>query len=382
MRLLIPFLINAIAALLTSASETSKAPQLAPTTADGYRVPQPGNAFSFPRDHGSHLGFRIEWWYITGHLFSESDRRFGFQATFFRSATAPDAPDTGGAFGDAQIHLAHMSLLDLAGGRFIHEERLNRDGWDAAAATDRLDLRNGNWSLEMTEPGVEKMEVSGSIRGEARFTLSLMPEKPRVMFGEDGVSRKGADPTAASHYITFTRLAASGTLKIDGREFPVKGRAWMDHEISSSQLSAGQTGWDWCSLQLDDGWDVMAYRLRRADGTSDPFSTLAWVSPEGVVRHVDAGDFSWTPVDSWTSPATGGRYPVHYRLTARFPDGGAEPEKFFEVRPLARDQELAGTLGGIAYWEGACDVFAPSGQRVGRGYTELTGYAETLQGRF
>jgi predicted secreted hydrolase len=225
----------------------------------------------------------------------------------------------------------------------------------------------------------ERMQLTGSVRGDAVFTLALSPEKPRLVFGHDGVSRKGADATAASYYITFTRLAARGTLRLGGRDIPVHGRAWMDHEISSSQLGEKQVGWDWCSLQLNDGWDLMSYRLRRDDGSSDPFSTLAWVSPEGKIIALDAKDFSWEPLETWTSPATGGRYPIRYRLHARSPRDGRP--LVLEVRALAPNQELTGSLGGIAYWEGACDVFDESGRAIGRGYTELTGYASSLQGK-
>ncbi|MGH8020720.1 MAG: lipocalin-like domain-containing protein [Opitutaceae bacterium] len=352
---------------------------MARRTSDGFAVPQEGRAFSFPRDHGSHPAFRVEWWYVTGHLFAD-DQRFGFQATFFRRGVEPGANDSGAAFGDAQIYLAHMSLLDAASGRFLFEERLNRDGWDASASSETLEVRNGNWSLTMSDPEREMMIVRGSVRGGARFELELLPEKPRVIFGDGGVSRKGGDATAASHYITFTRLAASGTLRLDERELAVRGRAWMDHEISSSQLSKEQVGWDWCSIQLDDGWDVMGYRMRREDGSADPFSTVAWISPQGEVTHVDASRFRWEPIEHWTSPETRGRYPIRYRLVTDSPRDGAQV--VLEVRSLAPNQELTGGLGGIAYWEGACDVFDAKGNQIGRAYTELTGYAGSLLGKF
>lgn len=375
-------LIVRLLAFLLSATAHAEVPPLARQTADGLAVPQLGRVFSFPRDHGSHPEFRIEWWYITGHLFAPDARRFGFQATFFRRANDRDKAGRGTpAFGDREVYLAHMSLLDATTGRFLHEERLNRDGWDASAATDTLALTNGNWSLHLAAPDTEAMRLVGSVHADALFQLTLTPGKPLVVFGEDSVSRKGADPTAASHYLTFTRLQTSGTLRLEGRTFEVSGRAWMDHEISSSQLDEGQTGWDWCSLQLQDGWDLMAYRLRRADGSSDPFSTVAWISPDGRVTHHPATSFSWIPVETWRSPATGGDYPVRYRLTVPARAGGTTRE-VLEIRPLAPDQELTGALGGIAYWEGAGDVLDARGRTIGRCYTELTGYAETLEGKF
>ena len=51
----------------------------------------------------------------------------------------------------------------------------------------------------------------------------------------------------------------------------------------------------------------------------------------------------------------------------------------YTLEPLARAQELAGSVGGIAYWEGAGRVFDPLGREVGSAYVELTGYAAELK---
>ena len=164
-------------------------------TAEGFAVPQAGKTFSFPRDHGAHPDFKLEWWYVTGHLFKEGaegagGRRLGFQATFFRQA----APDK-----SVQLHLAHMAIIDVATGRFLHQERLNRAGWDAGSAEETLEVRQGNWSLRLSDPaaaaGAERMELRGGVQAEAALALTLTPVKPLVVFGENSISRKGAAPT-------------------------------------------------------------------------------------------------------------------------------------------------------------------------------------------
>ena len=58
-------------------------------TDDGYKIPTPSPSFTFPRDHGSHPEYRIEWWYITGHLHDENQDHYGFQATFFSMHLPP-----------------------------------------------------------------------------------------------------------------------------------------------------------------------------------------------------------------------------------------------------------------------------------------------------
>ena len=92
-----------------------------PRTEAGFRIPAANTSFTFPRDHGSHPEFRIEWWYITGHLHDEAERRFGFQATFFRYALNTNATAPGIAFGTNQIFMAHMALTDVEGRQFMHE---------------------------------------------------------------------------------------------------------------------------------------------------------------------------------------------------------------------------------------------------------------------
>ena len=356
-----------------------------PGTSDGFAVPQPGRRFEFPRDHGSHPEFKIEWWYVTGHLYGEPDRRFGFQATFFRRSGPRSLNETGFTntatlFDHGELHLAHMALLDVREKRFLHQERLNRSGWDAASSTTTLDVRNGNWSLRLGTNGSPPLSLQGSIRAEAAFSLELSPTKPLVLFGENGVSRKGASATASSYYLTFPRLEVSGRLTLDGREQAVHGQAWMDHEISSSQLDDDQAGWDWASLQLNDGREIMAYRMRKRDGSTDPFSTLAWVDAQGRVTHLGPAQFTWSTLRTWKSPATGGVYPVHVQLATVDPASG-QPVRFI-LEPLLPEQELTGKLGGVAYWEGACRVLDASDREIGSAYLELTGYVGSLTERF
>ncbi len=352
-------------------------------TEEGYRVAEPGYAYAFPRDHGSHPGFRIEWWYLTGHLEAEAGGdRFGFQATFFRNAAAAGRRDGEGAlFGSDQVYLAHMALLHVDTGAYVYEERLNREGWDAGAKIGYLDVHNGNWRLRRAPDAAseESMVLEGSVLGDARFRLRLSPEKEKVIFGEDGISRKAAGPADASYYITFPRLAAEGEMNWRGREMKVAGRVWMDHEISSSQLGEGQVGWDWASIHLDDGRDMMVYRMRTADGKMDAFSRMTWIGPDGEMTRYGPDAFRWEGVREWKSPATGAVYPIEVIVKGPNPETGREIA--LRLRPLADAQELEGALGGVAYWEGACEVLDEAGAVVGKAFVELTGYDGKLAQR-
>ena len=207
---------------------------------------------------------------------------------------------------------------------------------------------------------------------EASLELDLAPSTPPVIFGADGVTRKGPEPSAASHYLTFPRLASTGRLRRPGQELELRGTSWMDHEFSSSQLSPGQVGWDWAGIQLRDGRSLMVYRLRGEGGAQDPFSTLTEVAPDGRILRVTK-DFQLTG-GSWRAPS-GAAYPLPLKLSAW---GEA-----WTLEPLVADQELRTRLGArITYWEGACRVRDARGAETGDAYVELTGYAHSMQGRF
>lgn len=356
--------------------------QVPAQTPDGFAVARPGYRFSFPRDHGSHPAFRTEWWYFTGHLWNqEGNRRFGYQLTFFRQAgrvrpknqSAAEAPYNGSAsWRSDQIFLAHGTLTDEAGKRFLVSERLNRGGLAAGATEDHLAVFNESWNAEADGAGQIRLHLG--VQGAVLDLNMQAPARP-VIFGGGGVSRKGADPSAASHYLTFPRMPSSGILKLsDAAPMKVSGSTWMDHEFSSNQLAPDQVGWDWAGIQLRDGRCLMAYRMRRQDGSQDPYSVITEVDSKGRVAR-STGAFRVTQQGVWTSPASRARYPQPITFEAW-------GERFTLV-PLLRDQELRATRSaGITYWEGACRVLDGKGKEIGDAYLEQTGYAHSLKGRF
>lgn len=329
--------------------------------------------FVFPEDHGPHPGFRTEWWYFTGNLESPEGRRFGFQLTFFRNALAPEMPERGSAWATRQAWLAHFALTDVAGERFSSFERWSRGALGLAGAeADPFRVWVKQWRAEaIDEEGAFPLRLAAEADGVA-LELTLQAGKPPVLQGERGLSRKGPEPGNASYYYSFTRMPAAGTVRLGGASFPVSGLAWMDREWSTSSLGEGQVGWDWFALQLDDGSELMLYRLRRADGTADPLSSGTLVEPRGDSRTLRARDFSLEDLEHWQSPKSGALYPAAWRI--RVPSEDLE----LRVEPVQPDQELDVSF---RYWEGAVDV---SGSRrgkpvAGRGYAELTGYAENVR---
>lgn len=328
-----------------------------------------------PRDHGAHPEVRTEWWYLTGIVRDDAGRRYGYQVTFFRQGLDPSEPaGDDSPLRARQAVAAHVAVADVDGGRFRHAERVRRaDGLLAGFATDDLRVWLGPWRLERGDDGVLRTRAADPAAGIA-LELEIEPVKPLVRQGVAGYSQKGADPGNASAYLSWTRMAVRGTLRLDGVARAVAGEGWFDHEWGTSQLGEGVVGWDWFSLRLDGARELMVYRLRRADGSPDRYSSGTVVAPDGTTRRLGVDDVAIEPTDRWTSPATGATYPSGWRIAV--PSAGID----VQVTPLLPAAELDGrTSTGTVYWEGPVAV---EGTHSGEGYVELTGYAGTLEGRF
>jgi predicted secreted hydrolase len=375
----------ALAALLgrQAAVPAARATEVAPL-ASGFQSAGTPFTFSFPRDHAAHPLYQSEWWYYTGHLVTPNGRRFGYELTFFRVGMRPgDPPPRPGesAWRGTQLYPAHFAITDEAGKQFFHTDRFAREALGmGAAASDRLAVKVLDWSLNGTtlrDPRFEQMTLhareSGAPNGAAALDLVQTPLKAPAIHGRDGISKKGPCASCASHYYSYTRLRSRGTLTFGGQRFPVDGISWMDHEFGSSELQPDQTGWDWYSLQLDDGRELMLYLLRRRQGRVTAESSGSLIERDGRVEYLPLDAFSAVATGSWKSPHTGATYPSGWRV--RVPRAGID----VVLTPVLADQELA-LSGGVSYWEGAVEVTSQDrpARRTGVGYVELTGYAGTV----
>jgi len=332
---------------------------LATSGALQYEVALPGYRYDFPRDYFNHPEYRTEWWYYTGNLRTAQGRRFGFELTFFRQGTGTRLANV---WDVGDIWLAHLALSDVAGNRFLHTERVNRTGAGLAGA-DLAQARvwNGNWQVRWTG---DRQRLS-AIADDFSFDLDARSRKPPVIHGHDGISQKAPGRGRASHYISLTRLETHGVIRLRGQPFTVEGLVWMDHEFFTNQLDSDQIGWDWFSLQMDDGTELMLYRLRRADGKRDPFSAGTFVDTRGRTRELTAGDFTLTPGRTWR------KYPIEWRIAVL-------PLAFSAaVTTSLPQQEITSPSRAVSsYWEGAIEI---RGMRQGKsiqgaGYLEMTGY--------
>lgn len=356
---------------------------------EGYLRADAPRAFSFPQDHGPHIGFRNEWWYFTGNLETPEGRRFGYQVTFFNAALPASAEASAGralteasagrAFTEApagqapaeppvrqasasawhseRLWMAHVALTDAAGGEHYALERFSRENPGLAGAT-----------LEPFHVWLEDWQVTGDGAGQwqihvadAAFTLNLelSSSKAPVLQGVDGLSQKSPEPGNASYYYSMTRIATRGSILLDGQSFTVSGDSWLDREWSTSALGADQSGWDWFSLQFDDGQELMYYQLRTNGGAAHPNSSGNWTDAAAQQTLINPADIVLEELDTWTSPS-GVTYTTAWNLRYA--------EKIWRVEAIVDDQLMALS---IPYWEGAVDVLDEGGERLGRGYLEM-----------
>ncbi len=326
-------------------------------------------AFEWPRDHGAHPAYRTEWWYATGELRAENGRRFGVQFTIFRQGLERAAPSADRSRLHADdVLAAHLAIVDVGAKQLAFAERVRRAAAGLAGArTGDLDAWVEDWSIR--RGAGDRVHVVAYDRERAiGIELDLVPRKPLVVHGAGGVSVKGPEPGNASAYMSWTRLATSGRITFDGETLEARGESWFDHEWGSSQLGAGVVGWDWFGLRLDDGRELMLYRLRDERGQATAASSATLVARDGSTRAFASSDLALDVLER------GERYPAKWKLRI------AAAALDVEIVAMVEDCEIDGRAStGVTYFEGPVTV---SGSASGSGYAELTGYARSLAARF
>ena len=328
----------------------------------------PGYTYVFPRDHASHPDYKVEWWYYTGNVAAKDGRRFGYQVTFFRVGV-DQTPVNPSRWAIRDLFMTHLAVSDVSQQQYRYAERLSRGGPGVAGAdVDRYRVWNEDWTASLDAQGRHVLHASDKGTG---LNLVLDEGKSPAIHGLGGISQKGAQAGNASHYYSLTRMPTRGTISVDGERVEVAGESWMDHEFGTSFLEPGQQGWDWLSIQLADGRDLMLYQLRRGDGSRDPRSSGTLVSVDGRATHLAVDDFTLAPAGATYQSANGAVYPMAWTVTV--------PSQALTLRvttPLeTQELSLEGSTG-VFYWEGVIDIAGKSGGKAvsGRGYLEMTGY--------
>jgi predicted secreted hydrolase len=345
---------------------------ITPTIQPGFVAADGSRPLTFPADFGAHPDFRTEWWYYTGNLQTPQGRHFGFELTIFRVGLLPPTAELpkDSNWSSRDIYFAHFAVSDIDSNNFYAFQRYSRPGPGLAGAQgDPYHVWLEDWNITERTSGVYQLQAE---QGEISIDLILTDEMGVVLHGENGYSRKGKNPTNASYYYSQPRLQAEGSLQVNGIQYAVTGLAWNDHEFSTGVLDENQIGWDWFSLQFEDGPALMLFQLRERGGAISDSASGTYIAADKTSQPLLKSDFEVTVLDEWQSPHTQGLYPASWEIQIH------NPNCLLEVKPWMADQEV--NFSPVTYWEGAV-YFKGScnGAPVqGNGYIELTGYAGNL----
>ncbi len=345
---------------------------------EGYLRATGPREFVFPDDHGPHPGFKTEWWYYTGNLFTDDGRQFGYQFTIFRNQLTPPSEDHDSLNAQSnwntnQLYLGHFAISDVSEEEHVFEERYSRGAAGLAGAqVEPYRIWLEDWEIKRINAGSGRdknfpVEIKAKMEDGTAINLNINPAKPLVLQGEQGYDKKGTEEGNASYYLSFTRMQTDGMITKGGEQFKVSGSSWMDHEWSTSALDEGQEGWDWFSIQLSNGYDLMYYQLRNKDGSVSQFTTGALIDPQGEKVLLEPGDVTIEVLDQWKSPHTNSEYPSEWRVHI------PKSDLTLDLATLFDDQEMAVS---VQYYEGALSVSGSmNGEQIsGNGFIEMTGY--------
>ncbi|OZB19564.1 MAG: carotenoid 1,2-hydratase [Marinobacter sp. 34-60-7] len=323
---------------------------------DGFTQPGPDTGLTFPDDYGAHPDHRIEWWYLTANLETDSGEPVGVQWTQFRQSLVPPSEQSARAPEDwplQAVWMAHSALSFQGQHRFA--ERLARGGvGQGGVQLEPFAVWLDHWQLEAAgPPDTWRLSVQAGNDQPWGYDLTLRIARPPVAHGANGFSAK-SESGQGSMYFSLVDIQIDGEITLNGQTYPVQGKGWFDREWSSQFLKAGQQGWDWFALHLDSGDKLMAFRLRDDQGG---YQAGTWIPAVGEPVPLGQQDFALEPLDR------SGEVPVRWRLRL--------PAQSLDIQVTAPTGDYFNN-GLFPYWESPVRV---DGSHTGVGYMELTGYA-------
>jgi predicted secreted hydrolase len=289
---------------------------------------------------------------MTGRLITRDGAAFSYAAVFFRYAE-PNG---------VVLYPASVSVVDESSGRFFSERRTERAGFGLAGATaGALDIRVGTWRLR-ERPALQAEPARRGARPAFDFDAKLAG----ITLTIHGVARKPRFVTrsATAERDDYSSIACDGLIAVDGRARSVRGKAWLDHQLSNSITGTVRPFAEF-RVQLDDGREISieapdSAELVERDGTVDALRPAAY-------------EFGEHPGSTWLSPHTRTSYPDVWGLHV---DGKTE---FLSLEPVSYDQESRASGSGLPYWDGAVDVYdvtpGSQGRRLGSGFVLMLRHA-------
>ena len=336
----------------------------------------------------AHANVNIEWWYVNAHVTTKSSHHYALIGSFFRFGDGTSPFD--GVSPAPRAHYLIYAVTDLDNKTqrsysLVDQIMVNYVKQIApllaAARTDKqarefVSALNAGLlpSPHQLIAGVPKI-VNSPFRlaygtdnsltadnpantaytlhldgGTDKITLHLASQKPAMAVGGSGET--GLKKKNDMFYFSLTRCTVAGQIDTGaGPDIIQSGAAWFDHQWGNSWV-ASDDGWDWWGIQLSDGTDILCFRQRDLATGKVFFPLATFMDGKGKQAVTKNIIFSPDPHSLWTSPTTGVRYPLRWRLT--FP---ALNRSLLITTPVpAQEMPVFGPGGSI--WEGSCDVQA------------------------
>jgi len=345
---------------------------------------EPNYSLTLPFDHQSHPEFDIEWWYLTANLLDEAQNPYAFQWTLFRFRN----PNQQNQWHQGQIYMAHTSLhtpnthwfeerfapggIGTAGVSLSTNNGQNRQNDTGKALTLKLD--NWQWQAHRADgslfPATLRASVSKTNTASKTTINNAKPQEdmsiefelqqtgPFILQGDKGYSVKSSGGKHASHYYSLPFIDIHGSIQGAQEEIKLTGKAWYDHEWTSTLLDSSTAGWDWMSLHLDNGDKLMAFSMRLNE--QENFQTGTYISANGDTRTLAPKNIRLTIKK--ISEIEGRNLPLSWQVS--IPDQGLDIN-------VQASKSKAFNPSIFGYYEGPVVV---SGTHKGEGFLELTGY--------
>jgi len=376
---------------------------LAPTPARArVSTPPPARAGTASFGVAAHGDVSIEWWYVNAHVTTKAGHHYALIGSFFRfgSGTSPFDPSAPAprahyliyavtdldaktqrpyslADGAMVAYLKQIApflavqnphdrgaqalLASLNAGRLPAPHRQ----FPGKASVVNLPFRLAYGVNTLTADNANNTAFTLDLGANERdkIHLTLQSRKPAMAVG--GTGETGLRKKNDMYYFSLTRCAVGGSIDTGhGAEAITDGDGWFDHQWGNSWV-AGNNGWDWWGVQLNDGTDILFFRQRDLKTGKIFFPLATFMDKEGHQTVTKNIVFTPDKASVWKSPRTGVSYPLAWSIT--FPDHNLR----LRITTTVQNQEMPILGPGSGIWEGACDVAALHSSGTHNGYNPL-----------
>jgi predicted secreted hydrolase len=275
-----------------------------------------------------------EWWYATGYLMDEAGKMFSYQFTLAKLRI----------YG-LKLHFLITALTDFETGQHYYAQQPIFFEKNVIITAERVGV---NGTAEMTfGDRILGLNISGQ---HYSLVLDMNAVKPPVWHCDNGVLKMGIDGQW-TFYWSYTNLALSGKLLLDGQEHQVTGKGWFDKQGGPYSPLDRRTSWEWFSLRFFDNEEIMLFTFPQ-----DHYQDGTYIEKSGEFRRLQA--YALTPLGF--TQANGKKFSYGWQV-----DLTEIKDQAYTIIP-----KIDGQLNGF-FFELLADIKDNAGNLVGYGMVEL-----------